>query len=451
MNFLAASWLVAAKDLRAAFRDRTGLLLGFALPVALVLVFGFFFKFAFQGETGLSSTTLWVADEDQSDASKDFIARIDASAMVRVQPKAGEAAETAASLRKKVEDGEAHHALVVRSGFAAALAASTFPELELIRDPGRTLEAQLIAIGLLQGFFAAGGDGFADAMTARALELAGVPARWHSEVEALSTGFADSVRGLFRRASAEAAPEPAAPAASADADPGFDFSSVMNDLIPIAKTDIAPPERPRQLSFMLAQAVSGVSVMMLMFSLVACGSVLLQERDQGTLQRLLLSALPRGALLAGKFLFAAIMGALQLILMFLIGNFVFDVGLLRDPPTLAATALALLAATTSFGILIATLSRTQKQAEGLSTLVILVMSAMGGAWFPIQLVELPFAANVASKCTLTYWAMDAFQGMLWHGRHWTDPATLRSLGVLLGFAAVAAAVSRHLFQKRFVA
>jgi len=51
------------------------------------------------------------------------------------------------------------------------------------------------------------------------------------------------------------------------------------------------------------------------------------------------------------------------------------------------------------------------QANGLATLLILVMSAIGGAWFPISLF--PEWVQVFSKFTLTYWSVEAFLQVLW--------------------------------------
>ncbi|MBI4879271.1 MAG: ABC transporter ATP-binding protein/permease [Planctomycetes bacterium] len=448
MNPLHATWTLAQKDLRLYLRDRTGMLLGFGLPVVLVLAFGFVYKMAFGRSGGMSSTTLWVADLDQSDRSRAFLAALRENTMLSIRPREGEDAAPAGDLKGKVEDGEAHHALVIERGFELALDAGSFPALTMYRDPDRTLEAQLVSIALMQSFLgAADPQEAAPLMTARALELAGLPDEWSERIQTLSRAFSGSVEALFVEAEDEGLLQAAAP----DEEPAaFDFSSVMRGLVPVRNVDIKPPDRPKELSYMLAHNVSGISVMMLMFGLVACGTLLIQEREQGTLRRLLLSPMQRRSILWGKFLFTAIIGVLQLAVMFAVGELVFSVSLLRDPLTLLVLSAALVFSVTAFGMLIASLARTTRQAEGLSTIIILVMSAVGGAWFPIQMFDLPLASEIVAKCTLTWWAMSAFQGMFWHGKPWTDPTMLGQLGVLLAFGAVASCCAQVAFRRRYV-
>ena len=453
MNMLSAILTLTKKDLRVYFRDKTGVALGFGLPIVLVLGFGFVYKMTFGGQGGLTRTTLWVADEDGTAASRAFVESLRDATMLNLRPVEGDDPLDGDALREKVEAGEAHHALVIRPGFEAAMAEPRFPDLLLYRDPGRELEAQMVSLGLMQSFIAAGGARLSPLFTARALDVAGLPSEWSDRMLALSTGFSDSIAAMFAEASDAGVldeDEADAPDGEADGGGGFDFSSVMTDLVPVERVDIEPPERPKQLTYMLSHTVAGMSVMMLMFGLVACGMLLLQERDEGTMKRLFLSSMPRSAILGGKFLFTAVVGALQLVVIFIVGGLFFQVNMVRDPVTLVVVSLALLFAVTAFGILIAAVAKTQKQAEGLSTLIILMMSALGGAWFPLQMFSLPPIGEVVCRCSLTWWAMSAFNGMLWHGKSFTDPAMLRDLGVLVAFGVVATLLAVRVFRRRFV-
>ncbi|HET6202896.1 MAG TPA: ABC transporter permease [Planctomycetota bacterium] len=451
MSLLSSAWAIARKDLRIYFRDRTGLLLGFALPIALVGVFGLVTKYFFGQESGLSKTTLWVGDFDGSARSKAFVDALRGAATVRVKPDPKEKAETAESLRKKVEDGEAHHALVVEKGFGEALAAGRLPTLRMYRDPDRQMEAQMVSVGLMQAFFSAAGSDSAPLLTARALEILGLPEEWRERTLAVAQAFSTGIGALFGEAEKEGkvGADRAGDGAGKD-DGGPDFQSVMLDLVPVERVDLKPPKRPKQLSYMLAQSVSGTGVMMLMFGLVACGALMIRERDQKTLDRIRMSPAPSTALLWGKYLFAAICGAMQLVLLFGFGRLVFAVDILADPVTLAVVSLATLLAVSSFGILVAAWARTQKQADGVSTLLILVMSAVGGAWFPVQIIDLPLPAKIVSRSTITHWAVSAYQGLFWNGKSWYEPPMLLSIGVLLGFALLAGLLARLLFQRRYV-
>lgn len=443
MNLFAASGCILRKDLRLFFRDRTGMMLGLLLPIALVTVFGMVMKFAFGGGSGMPKVEVLVVDEDGSDASRRFVAALREVGMLTVRPKADDPAMAAADARSKVRDGEAHHALIVGKGYGEALVAGREGPLTVVRDPGRAMEARLVGIALLQATMAAADGKSMPWLLSSVMRRQGMSEQGVAYVRASM----ETVQGVIDRyLGSKAGQRPKDEGGPAAA---FDMASMFEDMVPVVREDVTPPARPKNLGYQLAQSVAGMTVMMLMFGLMACSVTLLQERDQGTLRRLLVSGAPRPALLLGKFLFCVCIGLLQLTIMFGYGELVFAVGTFRDPVTLLVLAVTWAAAATSFGMLVAVWAKTPKQAEGLSTMLILVMAALGGCWFPIQIADLPWWADALTHATLTHWAMTGFQGMFWHQKSFTDPAMLQAIAVQWGFVAVASYTAWRLWQRRF--
>jgi ABC-2 type transport system permease protein len=101
------------------------------------------------------------------------------------------------------------------------------------------------------------------------------------------------------------------------------------------------------------------------------------------------------------------------------------------------------AACTSFGMLIAAVSPTPEAARGISTFVILIMCAVGGAWFPISLM--PDFIQHLSRLTLVYWAMEGFSQVLWS--HDSLVTILPTLGYLGLMTAVVMGISVWRFNK----
>ncbi|MBM4016581.1 MAG: ABC transporter permease, partial [Planctomycetes bacterium] len=197
MSTLATACSIARKDLRLFFRDRTGVALGFLLPLVLVGVFGFVMKLASGGDGGMSRTSLWVVDQDMSEASRRFISELRKASTLNLKPAESAAAVDEAWVRREIADGELHHALLVPAGFAAALERRELPELTMLRDPDRELDDQLVSVGLMQAAITALGPDFAEAMTTRMLERAGLPPEWRERTVALSRAFSSGVRLLF--------------------------------------------------------------------------------------------------------------------------------------------------------------------------------------------------------------------------------------------------------------
>jgi ABC-2 type transport system permease protein len=80
---------------------------------------------------------------------------------------------------------------------------------------------------------------------------------------------------------------------------------------------------------------------------------------------------------------------------------------------------------------VAAFSPNAQAASGLATLLVLTMSAMGGAWFPLSLM--PEFVQTLGKFTLVYWSMEGFAQVLWAGHSFTQ--LLPTWGVLVGIAA----------------
>ena len=443
MGILRSALLVARKDLRIYARDRVGLLLGFALPAALVLVFGFLMSFLYGEEGAMGRAELWVTDLDRSEASKAFVLDLRSADTLTVRPffpPEGFPTELSVEqLRTKIQAGDAHHALVIGEGFGAAIAAGSDPPLDLMRDPGREMEDQLVRIGLVSAWLKqTAGRGWITML----------------EREMRDAGMAEPMLNLLRQVSEqqyEIISKHVAATEDASTESSFDFGAAINSLVPLRlDEELAPPDRAENADYMQAQSVGGIGVMMLMFGLVSCGSTLLRERETGTLRRLLALPMEPGALLLGKFFFTFAVGFTQLLFLFLLGEIVFGLGIFRDPITLFIHTFAVTAAVTAFGVLIAAWARTTKQAEGVSTLLILVISCLGGAWFPLQAFALPPYVEVAMKSTLTHWAVSGYQGIFWSNLAWTDPAMLRKTAVLLGFTLAAGWAARALFRTRYV-
>ena len=426
MKLTSAAWSLARKDLRLFFRDRTGVLLGFLLPISLVTIFGYIMGMMTGGGGGgpMPRATVWVADADQTEKSAAMVAELRKSKMLRLRPRLSEDGtlidepRDAATLRKQVEEGDLDLALILGQGFAEALEDGNPAPITLVRDPGMALESQLVGISLMQA------------------------------LATLTEGavFTNLVATQMREAGA---PEIAIE--------GMQSMSVQIDMEPLMSgeglyttEDHRPPERDEDVSFAQAQAVGGIAVMMVLFGLTSAAVTLLRERDEGTMRRLLSLPLPASAILLGKAMAVALVGLMQITLLFLVGEILFGIGIWRDPITLFALMISTVAAASAFGLLIAGWAKTPKQAEGMSTLIILVMSCLGGSWFPLQMLDLPAGIEVAMRLTLNHWSVSGFQDLFWRTDSLADASIQWSVGVLWLFTIVAGWLSLRLFRRNYL-
>jgi ABC-2 type transport system permease protein len=167
------------------------------------------------------------------------------------------------------------------------------------------------------------------------------------------------------------------------------------------------------------QVVPGYAIFFALFGINAVAGTILQEKEDGTFRRLLIAPVQRYALLGGKLLAQFILTLAQLTVLFTIGYFAFHLTI-GSWPGVIALLIGASFATTGLGILLVSVVKTRRQLNPIVTLVVLVTSAIGGAWWPL-FVEPQWMQNIA-KLGLTAWAMEGLNGVMILGKDFVQIA-----------------------------
>ncbi|MBN2471442.1 MAG: ABC transporter permease, partial [Anaerolineae bacterium] len=192
-----------------------------------------------------------------------------------------------------------------------------------------------------------------------------------------------------------------------------------------------------------SQSVPGMSTMFVLFTVLGGLGLLLEERKQWTLQRLAVMPISRAQILGGKILARFTTGILQFGILFAVGLVVgLDFG--HNPLALLLIIVAYTLCITALTFTLATFVRTEMQAGGLVTLLALVLAALGGAWWPLEIV--PDFMRVVAHISPVAWAMDGFSALLFYGGGLAD--VLLPVAVLLAAAGAffAFGISRFSFD-----
>ena len=195
---------------------------------------------------------------------------------------------------------------------------------------------------------------------------------------------------------------------------------------------------------MISFYAAGIAVMFLLFSCSSAGGALLDEQESGTLERVLNTRVGMNGLLAGKWLHLTLLGLTQITVMFLWGALAFHLDLAGHLPGFAVMTLATAAAAAGFGLVLATVARTRQQLGGLSTILILTMSALGGSMFPRFLMS--EAMQKIGLVTFNAWALDGYIKVFWREAPLT--ALWPQLAVLVGLTIVFLSLAR-VFARRW--
>lgn len=198
----------------------------------------------------------------------------------------------------------------------------------------------------------------------------------------------------------------------------------------------------------IVHVVAGMSVMMLLFSVAGIGGSLLDEKQEGMLKKLLCSPMHPDHILYGKMVFANIISIAQLIIMFVYAWLVFGLDIMHHLPSLVLLILATAFACSSFGIVLASFAKSRQQVQGYSTIIVMVMSAVGGSMIPIFIM--PEIMQKMAVFTVNYWGIQGFYDIFLELLPITDIAFLSKVFVLIGIGTSLNFIALLMFRRNIL-
>lgn len=186
------------------------------------------------------------------------------------------------------------------------------------------------------------------------------------------------------------------------------------------------------------QLVPGYLVMFAFMSTLIYGAAgLTKERHNGTIARLGTAPVSRTELILGKLAGRALIATVQVSIFLFMGALIFRVDWSQSPLGLALVIAAIILCASAFGLLGGTLFKSPDAAAGVGVVLSLVMSALGGCWWPAEIM--PPWLQTASHVFPTAWAVEGLHQVIsWKGG--LPDVVVPSLALVL-FAAGAATVA----------
>ena len=191
------------------------------------------------------------------------------------------------------------------------------------------------------------------------------------------------------------------------------------------------------------QTIPGILVMFTMLVLLTSGGVLLlMEREQGMLRRLASAPLSRREIVAGKWLGRMLLALAQIGFAMCVGTLLFGMDWGPSLPAILAVLLGWAAFCASLGLLVGSIGRSRGEVAGLGMLLTMVMAALGGAWWPIEVT--PDWMQALQLAVPAGWTMDAMHRLVSFGD--APITTLPHLAALAAASLAVAGVAAKLFR-----
>lgn len=160
-----------------------------------------------------------------------------------------------------------------------------------------------------------------------------------------------------------------------------------------------------------SQAVPGTMVMFTMLVLLTSGAItLVVERQFGLLRRLASTPITPGAIVAGKWAARMALGVVQVTFAMLVGRVLFKADWGPSLPMVVLVLVAWAAFNASLALLLGNIARTQPQMAGVGVLTTMILAALGGCWWPIEIT--PEWMQSLALALPTGWTMDALHKLV---------------------------------------
>lgn len=402
---------IILKNLWLTLADKKGMAVDLALPIILASIFGLIFS----GSGDQPKLQLVICDEDGGKETTELIEKFKASGALELEFK------PEAETRELVRKGKRDFALVLPKGTSERLADAPFgdpPQLQLLVDPAQEQRAGMIQGIIMQTVMQTIGPRLGDPTSGkstieRAIKQLDADPDIKPEERARVKLFLEIGLRFF-----DAMPKGEGP----------DVGKRMSEPVSLSTEIVGQKKKINA----FAHTFPGTAVMFALFAVMASALMLINERHRGTLSRTIISPAGRGAVLAGEAAWVFIWITVQLSVMMAFAILVFKVEILGSWAGLAGVILATAACAAGLGLFIAAYGKTERQVHAYATLIILIMSALGGSMFPTFIM--PAWVQRVGDFTITKWAVDGLEDVTIRGADFMS--TLPEIGVLSGLAAL---------------
>jgi len=405
------------KDLQLFFSDRRAVIMSFAVPIAIASFFGSIFSGPNRNSEP-ARISLAVVDQDASAISKAIVAGAASDKNLKVTtPGIDEA-------RDAVRRGGISVAVIIPNGFGDAAGKAFFgnrekPPLDVLFDPSRNVEVAMVRGILTEHVMQAVSKEMFGGEQGRALVQQTIPqietSKMPEDQKRALIDLLTSVNSFYR--------QPGSGERAGGGPRGITMPYTVREEAMTSGTNVAYNG--------YAHSFAGMGIQFLLFAAANLGIEILLERQRGLWKRLRSAPISRFTLLGGKTVSMTIVCLMTLLVSFGFAMIVFGVRVQGSVVGFLSVSIACALMAAAFGLLIAALGKTPAATRGVTTLAVLMMVMLGGAWVPTFIF--PAWLQQATLVVPARWAVDGLDAMTWRGIG-VSGALMPTI-VLLAFAA----------------
>jgi ABC-2 type transport system permease protein len=413
-------FIIGFKDLKLTFRDKAALIFMLLAPFLLTLGMGAVTGSFSKGSSGIQEFPVILVNQDNGQIgnalvevfqSKDLSALVEPTLM-----------EDVASAKQAVDENKAAGAIIIPAGFTQSI---------IPAQVQATIPSEVVQVELYSN----------PTMPTSVGVLKTILDEFMNQVEVGRVGGEVAVTSLITSGRIQVQD-----AAAVGQAMGISQANASAQSQSITLKNVTPSGKAVEFS-MLALLAPGMALMFLMYTTTNGGRMLLAERNQGTLPRLLVSPTTGTQVLGGKVVGIFLTGTVQMLILIVGTALLFNLQW-GDPLALLVLVMAAVFGATGWGMLITAIAKTPGQVAAIGSAIMLSFGILGGSFFSLDFMASWF--RLISKISPNAWGMDGFTTLALGGTLvdiWQPILALLVMGALLFAIAVVIFNRRGMMSK----
>lgn len=383
---------IALKDLLIILKDKKALAMIVLMPIALIFVLGMGLSSAFKSDGGgIKQFDVALVDKDGGEEAKqfkDFLNINEIKKLVNVKEmNYDEAIENG-------KKGKVPAVIVLPEGYSKAIRDGKEIKIHVLEDPGSSLKSNI--------------------------------------VKSIVKSYSDMASSI-----SVASPKAAEAVFSAyNFHERIDYTKILSVVNENTSSNFRQENvEGRKIVSAMQYYSAAMLVMYVLFIALLGTSSIIEEREQKTLLRLMGTTISKRSIITGKLLGLFVICVLDVSVLIVFTKYVFNADWGNSISGIILLSGALLFAACGLAMLIASLFKTTKSVQAVSSPLVMVMSFLGGSMYPIY--EMPDAMQTAAKIVPNNWGLKGYISlMLGNG----VDSIITNVLVLLAFGLVMLAI-----------
>lgn len=211
---------------------------------------------------------------------------------------------------------------------------------------------------------------------------------------------------------------------------------ITNETGNLVQSDASAEEEATANAF--SQTSPGMMAQFAIAGLMGAAAVIVLERKNRSLHRLLTTPITRAEILLGHYLAMFVMIFVQLLILMLFGQIALQLNYFAEPLASLAMVITTALFAASLGLLIGAIAKNEDQVTVFALIPMFILAGLGGAWVPLEITPENFQR--IARLTPVAWIIDGFQDIIIRGQGleavWLSGAILIGYAFVLIFLAI---------------